>query len=153
LVISNTLENLGASLFTRQEVIDTQPELVSEFVRGWLKAHQKFVTDIEQVISIHREAVTSFDEELARATLGPIYASRVPSKEIGTEYGKGWTPPEQLENTQDVFYSAGVLQEKRPIDEYYTNRFIDQNRERAVETAQIYYEELEENYEIGPNYV
>jgi ABC-type nitrate/sulfonate/bicarbonate transport system substrate-binding protein len=152
LIISDVLDNLGVSLFTRQSVIDDQPETVDRFVRGWLKAHKTFATDLDRVIEAYRDNVPQFDEELARMTVGPIYASRVPSEDIGTKYGKGWTPSDQLETTQEVFRNAGLLERELSLEQYYTNEYIEQNRSLAVETAQAYYDALE-NYDVGPNYV
>lgn len=153
LKISDVYDYLGVSLYTRQEVVENRPELVNSFVRGWLKAHQKFVTDLDAVADATREHQETFDMEVELESLGAQYASRVPPTEMGREYGKGWTPSDQLESTQQVFTDLGILEETRPVEEYYTNQFIEQNRDLAVETANVYYEELDENYDIGPNYV
>ncbi|WP_340100224.1 ABC transporter substrate-binding protein [Salinibaculum salinum] len=153
LILSDVLENLGVALITRQSVIDDQSETVNRFVRGWLQAHKKFATDLDGVIDVYRDKVPQFDEELARETVGPIYASRVPDPDIGTSKGKGWTSTDQLETTLSVFQDAGLLEETRPVEEYYTNEYIEGNQELAVETAEAYYEQLEDNYDVGPNYV
>jgi ABC-type nitrate/sulfonate/bicarbonate transport system substrate-binding protein len=152
LIISDVLDNLGVSLFTRQSVIDEQPETVDSFVRGWLRAHKTFATDLDRVIEAYRDNVPQFDEELARMTVGPIYASRVPAEDIGTTHGKGWTPDDQLQTTHDVFQNAGLLEGSLSLEQYYTNAYIERNRSLAVETAQAYYDALE-NYDVGPDYV
>lgn len=153
LKISDVYDYLGVVLYTRDEVVADRPEMVDNFVRGWLKAHQKFVTDLDAVAAATREHQESFNMETELESLGAQYASRVPDPSIGNEYGKGWTPEDKLANTQRVFNDRGILEESRPVEEYYTNEFIEQNRDLAVETAQIYYDELEANYDIGPNYV
>lgn len=153
LKIADVYDYLGVSLYTRDEVIEDDPEMVDSFVRGWLRAHKAFVTDLDAMVEATSEEQESFDEDIQLETLGEQYASRVPSEEIGLEHGKGWTPQDRLENTQEVFTDLGILDESRPVDEYYTNRFIEQNRELAVETVEVYYEELEENHDIGPDYV
>ena len=153
LIISDVLENLGVSLFTRKQVIDQQPETVNKFVRGWLRAHKVFATDLDRVIEAYRDNVPQFNEDLARMTVGPIYASRVPPEDVGTSRGKGWTPPEQLRTTQSVFREAGLLEQDLALEEYFTNEYIEGNQELAVETAKAYYDALETNYDIGPNYV
>jgi NitT/TauT family transport system substrate-binding protein len=153
LIISDVLENLGATLITQQSLIDDQPDLVDSFVRGWLRAHKKFATDLDGVIEVYRDKVPRFDEELALETVGPIYASRVPDPGIGKSKGKGWTPTDQLETTLSVFQNAGLLEETLPVEEYYTNEYIEQNQELAIETAEAYYTQLEDGYDVGPNYV
>lgn len=153
LALSKVLPYLGTALFTRDEIVEDRPELVNDFVRGWLRSHRTFVTDLDRVVEIQKNYVASFDEEVEMRTLGPIYASRVPRPELGREYGKGWTPAAGLEGTQDILRSAGLLSETRSVDSYYTNEFIDRNRDLAVDTAETYYEELERDFDIGPNYV
>ncbi|MEF8826718.1 MAG: ABC transporter substrate-binding protein [Halapricum sp.] len=148
--ISSVLNHLGVCLFTRDELVENDPDLVNKFVRGWMKAHEKFVTDLEAVIDAHREQVVEFDEELERQTLGPIYASRVPPKDIGQEHGKGWIPNEKMENTLSVLDEIDQLSGTLSAGEAYTNEFIEDNKELAVDTASVYYEELENNYEVGP---
>jgi NitT/TauT family transport system substrate-binding protein len=153
LILSEILENLGVALITQQSMLDDQPETVNSFVRGWLQAHKRFATDLDGVIDVYRDKVPQFDEDLARETVGPIYASRVPDPELGREKGKGWTPADQLETTLSVFQDAGLLEETLPTEDYYTNEYIEQNQELAIETAEAYYEQLENNYDVGPNYV
>ena len=153
LILTDVIQYLGPALFTRDEIVENRPEMVNSFVRGWLKAHEKFVTDLDEVIAATAAHQPEFDETAARKTLGPIYASRVPPRDIGTEYGKGWTPEDELEQTQAVFAETGILPETRALETYYTNRFIERNEDLAVETATLYYDELSENFEVGPNYV
>lgn len=153
LIISEVLENLGAALITQQSLIDEQPDLVDSFVRGWLRSHKTFATDLDGVIDAYRDEVPQFDESLVRETVGPIYASRVPDPEIGKSEGKGWTPESQFETTLSVFQNAGLLEETLPTEDYYTNEYIERNQELAVETAEAYYERLENDYDVGPNYV
>jgi NitT/TauT family transport system substrate-binding protein len=153
LIISDVLENLGVALITQQSIIDDQPDLVDSFVRGWLRSHKTFATDLDGVIEAYRDEVPQFNEDLVMETVGPIYASRVPDPEIGKSKGKGWTPKDQLETTISVFQDAGLLEETLPVEEYYTNEYIEGNQELAVETAEAYYTQLEDNYDVGPNYV
>jgi hypothetical protein len=77
----------------------------------------------------------------------------VPPKDVGTSRGKGWTPPEELRTTQSVFREAGLLEQDLTLEEYYTNEYIERNQELAVETAKAYYDALEANFDVGPNYV
>ncbi|QSG01859.1 ABC transporter substrate-binding protein [Natranaeroarchaeum sulfidigenes] len=145
--IATELNHLGVCLFTRDELVTDRPEFVGRFVRGWLRAHRSFVTDLEAVIDAHREQVVEFDEELERQTLGYIYESRVPTREIGEERGKGWIPAEKMENTRDVLTSIDYIEGEIPIEDTYTNEFIQENTELSTDTAEIYYEELESTYD------
>jgi len=153
LVLADVLDNLGVSVIARESLIENEPDMVNNFVRGWLKAHQLYATELDQLIEYHKTHVAEFNEEIERETMGALYASRVPPEEIGLEHGKGWTPRDKLEKTQEIYHSAGLLEDTVDVDEYYTNEFIERNKDLAVETAEIYYEELENNWDVGPNYV
>ena len=149
----DTLDHLGVALYTRREFVENDPEMVDRFVKGWLNAFQIWATDVDQVIELYKPlAVGEFNEDLERQTLPGLYASHVPPKELGLEYGKGWTPKAQLQNTIDVFESTGLLNGDVSPEDVYTNQFIEQNQDLAIETAKQLYGALEQ-YEEGPNYV
>lgn len=149
LVTSKVLGHLGPSLITHESMVEDEPDLVTKFVRGWLNAHQLFVTDIDELIEIHKEFVEEFDEAVERETLPAIYASRVPAEDLGRERGKGWTPEAHLQNTLTALEDIDYVDETASPGQYYTNRFIEDNQELAVETAAIYYDALED-YDIDP---
>jgi len=153
LITSHVLDHLGISLYTRREVVEEQPETVESFVRGWLKAYQIFANQIDEVFEIYTPlAVEGFDEEIQREALPEYYAAQVPDPSIGTEYGKGWTDSEKLDRTIETFSDAGLIDGGVDAEAMYTNEFIDDNRELAVETATEIYDRLED-FEIGPNYI
>lgn len=149
--IAAVLDHLGVCLFTRDELVQDDPDLVNSFVRGWLEAHIKFVTDLDSVIDAFTDHIveSEFNEQLERQTLGPIYASRVPSRDIGQTRGKGWIKPEKMQNMRDVLEAIGKLDGTLSLEDAYTNEFIEQNQDLATRTASVYYEELEQNYDIG----
>lgn len=149
--LDSVLNYLGVSLFTRNEIIENQPETVNSFVRGWLKAQRKFVTDLEAVIDAYRDEVTDINWELERKTLGYLYASRVPTKQIGNSHGFGWIPPEKIQNSKDVLESIGKITGELDLENAYTNQFIKENEGLAKDVADIYYDELQTNWEIGPD--
>lgn len=147
------LGHLGVTLYTRRDVVADEPDLVDRFVKGWLHAIQLWATRTEEVLDLYAPlAAGDFNVELERRTLGALYASHAPSKDIGLAHGKGWTPPKKLQRTIDVFTEAGLIEGAVTPADVYTNRFIDQNQELAIETAKTLYETLE-NYDVGPNYV
>lgn len=150
---SDVLGHLGVVLYAHDDVIENNPDQANAFVRGWLKAFQLWATDIDRVIELYKPlAVGEFDEELERKTLPALYSSQAPPRDIGEEYGKGWIRAEDVQNTIDAFAETQLLDGDVTVDEAYTNRFIEQNRDLAVETAQALYGALE-NYDVGPDYL
>lgn len=149
--LDNVLNYLGVSLFTRNEIIENQPETVNKFVRGWLNAQRKFVTDLEAVVDAYSDEVTDLNMELERQTLGALYASRVPTREIGNEHGFGWIPSDKIRNSEDVLGSIGKINGDFKLKNVYTNQFMKNNEKLAKEVADVYYEELQSNWEFGPD--
>lgn len=149
LVTSRVLDHLGPSLATRESLIEDKPEVVDSFVRGWLKAYQNFVTEIDELIEWHDEFVEEFSESVERETLPYIYASIVPDEDIGRSYGKGWTSSTRLQSTLDVLEDVDYVSNTGQPEDYATNQFIEDNQDLAIETADIYYDALGE-YDIDP---
>lgn len=150
---ADVLGHLGIMLYAHDDVIENHPGWVNSFVRGWLKSFQVWATDVDTVIELYKPlAVGEFNEELERKTLPALYSSQAPSRDIGEEYGKGWLVTEDMQNTIDVFADTELLDGDVEAEEVFTNRFIEQNRDLAVETAEALYGALE-SYDVGPDYL
>ena len=149
----DVLDHLGIMLYAHDDVIEQHPDRVDAFVRGWLNAFQVWATDIDRVIELYEPlAVGEFDADLERQTLPALYASQAPPREIGDEYGKGWLKTDDMQNTIEVFAETELLDGTVDAESVFTTRFIEQNRDLAIETAQALYGALEA-YEVGPDYL
>lgn len=150
---SNVLDYLGPCVYTRRSMIEDHPETVSAFMRGWLKNFQLFANDIDRVIELYKPKISGdFNEELSLKSLSKLYAAQAPPEDVGTTKGKGWVSEEKMQNTIDTFHQAGIIESTSPVDTYYTQTFLEENQELAIETADALYSSLEE-YDIGPSYV
>lgn len=150
---SNVINYLGPCVYTRKSMIENHPETVKAFLGGWLKNYQMFANKTDKAINLYKpKAVGSFNEELERKSLPELFAAQVPSPEVGTTHGKGWTVENQMQITADTFKKAGVIDTKSSIDSYYTNKFQKENQGQAKKTADAIYQRLED-YDIGPTYV
>lgn len=150
---SNVLNHLGVGLFTRREVVENEPKLVDKFVRGWLRSYGLFANNIDEVFEIYKKkAIEGYDPEVDRMTLPITYAGMTPTKSIGKSYGKGWIPPTKVNETVDIFTESDLLEESVTPSAAYTNEFIDNNRELAVEMANELYNRLQD-FDVGPNYI
>lgn len=149
----DVLGHLGVTLYTRDDVIENDPDRVNAFVRGWLEAFQFWARNPEKVVELYKPlTVGEFNVELEKKTIPELYASHAPAKSIGLEHGKGWTPGDAVQTTIDVFSQTELLDGDVEPSTAYTNRFLEANEDLAIETAKALYEALE-GYEIGPNYV
>ncbi|MFB6081308.1 MAG: ABC transporter substrate-binding protein [Halanaeroarchaeum sp.] len=149
----DVLHHLGITLYTRQDVIDEHPDRVDAFVKGWLNAFQFWATNLDEAIELYKPLMVGDPNmDLERKTVPELYASQAPSKDIGLEHGKGWTPIDGVERTIEVFSETDLLEGGVTADEVFTNRFIEANEDLAIETAKSLYAALE-NYDIGPDYI
>lgn len=152
LVTADVLDHLGNVLVTREEMVEENPDVVDSFVRGWLRAHELYISEPDEVVEIHKSKVSEFNEEVERDTLPALWASRL-NTDYDLDYGMGWTPEEGMEQTLSVFDSIDFVEQTHDTDEYYTNQFIENNQDYAIEVAELYNQTLTEEYEISPDYV
>ncbi|MFB6071165.1 MAG: ABC transporter substrate-binding protein [Halanaeroarchaeum sp.] len=153
LLSADVLDHLGVALYTRKEIANSHPELVNKFTRGWLNAFQVWATDFDEVLQMYKPLMVGEPNmEVERMYLGPLYASQVPNKDIGLEHGKGWVPEQKMTNTIEAFKSAGLLDSSPSIDDVFTNRFLRNNEQLAIETAKALYDRLKD-FKVGPNYM
>lgn len=150
LVISDVLNHLGNTVITRRDVLEEDPDTVNKFMQGWYQALQLFVTDIERVIEIHAGKVAEFDEAVQRNTLGWEYASRI-DPAVALINGLGWTERSRMQSTLDALTAVDILDQVEPADAYFENRFVEENRILAVETAELYRDVLLEKYDVYPD--
>ncbi len=152
LPLGTVLDHLGNALITRQEIVDEHPEVVERFVRGWLDAHDTFISRTDDVIDVHRDLVPNFDETVEREVLPLILASRI-APETDLESGMGWTPIERMTNTLDILEQIDMLSSADTPETYFTNRFIEESQDRAIDIAERYAQTLEQDYDIEPTAV
>lgn len=146
---SDVLNHLGNTLITHRDLLEDDPEIVDRFVRGWLTAHETFITDPEAAMSVHEEIVAEFDEEVERRVLPWILAARIePSVEL--VHGRGWTSSADMKNTVEVLERAGILESTADPVAYFTNELIEANRDLALSVASTYRDILTNEYNIDP---
>lgn len=146
---SDILNHLGNTLITHREFLEEEPEIVDRFVRGWLTAHETFITEPEAVISVHEDIVVEFDEEVERQVLPWIFAARI-NPEVELDHGRGWTATTKMRNTLDVLEQAEMIGSAADPETYFTNEVIENNRDQAISVASTYHDVLSNEYDVTP---
>lgn len=151
------LNHLGVALYARDNVIENKPDMVSNVVGGWLDGVEMWASDHDKVVEAHKNLVTSdysrpWNEDFYKRLAGPMYAAYAPSEDEKPEKGKGYIPEERMQTTVDVFKDAGLLDEDHSVGDLYTNEFIEDHHDLAVDTREALVEALK-SYDIGPDYV
>ncbi|MFB6093662.1 MAG: ABC transporter substrate-binding protein [Halanaeroarchaeum sp.] len=146
------LDHLGLALFAHDDVVDRDPDLVNDVVAGFIDGLRFWATNHDEVMARQKEIVkdSRWQPKLNDRLLGSVYAAQAPPKDVGLEQGKGWVDEDRLEKTIEVFHDAGALDTAMDPQTVYTNRFVEQNRDLAVDAAKALYAKLE-SFEEGPN--
>lgn len=150
LALSDVLNHLGNTVITHEDYLEEHPDQVNAFVRGWLHAHERFISEPDEVIEVHREQVATFDEEVERKVLPSIFASKI-DPDVSLDHGMGWTERGRMENTVEVLSDVEILETIEDVGPVYTNRFIEENQDLARETAELYDDILHDEHEIDPD--
>ncbi|MFB6150762.1 MAG: ABC transporter substrate-binding protein [Haloarculaceae archaeon] len=151
------LNHLGVAVYARDKVVENEPDMVSNVVGGWLDGIKMWATDYDKVIAAHKKLVTKessrpWNEKFHERLVGPMYAAYAPSEGTKPDHGKGYVPKQRMQTTVDVFRDAGLLDEDHSAGDLYTNEFVEDNHDLAVETREALVEALKD-YDVGPDYV
>lgn len=142
--LSEELNITGQVIYAKSDFVENNPDTVSNFVRGWLKSHRLLANSPDTVIEEFKPlSVVPFNEEVERDTLPGFYEVKVQEQSIAGENGKGYIPEEKMQRTVSTLSDAGAIGGIENVGELYTNEYIEQNQDLAIETAQAYYDAQE----------
>lgn len=120
----NTLAN---GIITHDDMIRDNPDLVRRFVTAVINGYEYALDHPEEAV----DAVTKRSEELAsqpreslleqvQMTLDFIHSPATEGKPIG------WMAEEDWQSTVGPLYESNAIEEKLPLDTFYTNEFVPQ---------------------------
>ncbi len=117
------LQYYGNVFFTTEEMVRTNPELVTSFVRAIDQGWRRAIDDREAAI----EAVAAFTDDFERSELEEIYEAVIPFILPDEEDVQvlGMTRTRWVDTAQ-VLIDAGLIRDIGDIDRAFTNQFISQ---------------------------
>ena len=114
--------SMAQAILAADDVIAGQPELIGKLVRATLKGMRDIMADPEQAARDYVKAVPQHEgKEKAMEAVFRLYNQYVyPGQET-----LGAMDPDRLAALQDFYVGQGIVREKVPVEDLYTNRFVE----------------------------
>lgn len=109
------------TLFTTDELIENDPDLVLRIVRATMLGHQYAIDHPDEATEL---TLIYTEDQNAEAHKGMITSS-VPLIYTG-EDEVGWMRGEIWSTMQDILFNEGMIQAKFSVDEFFDNSFIEE---------------------------
>lgn len=117
----------GNVIITTREKVEEEPEEVLGFLAAAMKGMEESLREENREDAIEA-TLKRFDEPVDRDVLGLVYERLwdVRTHPLWEANGVGWNDPEAWAAAQDILLEEEVIEERTPIDEFYTNEFLEQ---------------------------
>ncbi len=114
--------SMAQAILAADDVIAGKPELIGKLVRATLKGMRDIMDDPEQAARDYVKAVPQHEgKEKAMEAVFRLYNQYVyPGQET-----LGAMDAERLAALQDFYVGQGIVREKVPVEDLYTNRFVE----------------------------
>ena len=114
--------SMAQAILAADDVIAGQPELIGKLVRATLRGTKDIMADPEQAARDYVKAVPQHEgKEKAMEAVFRLYNQYVyPGQET-----LGAMDPDRLAALQDFYVGQGIVREKVPVEDLYTNRFVE----------------------------
>jgi NitT/TauT family transport system substrate-binding protein len=119
---SEVFESMAQAILASEEAIEKQPEVVSGVVKATLMGMRDIMADPKAAAATFAEAVPSYKgkeaslEKVLRLYVEHVYANQQPLGRID---------PQRLDKVRQFYVSEGIVSRETPLDELYTNRFVE----------------------------
>ncbi|MCY1357262.1 Riboflavin-binding protein RibY [compost metagenome] len=119
---SEIFESMAQAILASEEAIENQPEVVGGVVKATLMGMRDIIADPKAAAATFAEAVPSYKgkeaslEKVLRLYVEHVYANQQPLGRID---------PQRLDKVRKFYVSEGIVNRESPLDELYTNRFVE----------------------------
>ena len=107
-------------LFTTEQIINEQPELVEKFLKanlgGWQYAIENEEEAVDIVLKYATDRTKSHESYMLSASIPLIYSANV---NLGSMEKTEW------QRINDILFEQGLLKQEQNIEEAYTSEFLD----------------------------
>jgi NitT/TauT family transport system substrate-binding protein len=110
---------IGSGLVTTRERTKEEPEEVRAFVQAFLRGLADTLEDPQGAV----DATAKFFPDAVSSYSDPVAVVEVVNTMVQTPLGR--MPEDVWERTVEVLVDSGDLKEAQPLDNYFTNEFID----------------------------
>ena len=110
----------GDTLFTTEQLIEENPDLVTRFLRATLRGWREAIEDTEEAVAITLKYAKEADAELQTQMM----EASLPLVHTGEDH-IGWMRAEVWEGMHDILLEQGILEEPFDVGEVYTMEFLE----------------------------
>lgn len=111
------------TLFVNNEFLAENPELVEGFLRATTRGYKYTMQNPEEAVQIMAKYYPDIDPDLILQKL--MLDFEVYQSAETAENGFGWQDSVRWENTQQMLLDTGLIEDSRPVDEYFTNSVLE----------------------------
>ncbi|MDQ0315375.1 ABC transporter substrate-binding protein [Amorphus orientalis] len=123
LPINDLFPAMAQAILASDDTISEKPEIVGGFVQATLKGLRDVMNDPEGSAKLLAAEIPQFNGKEAFLTeVMTRYGDLVYATENMDDLGK--FDPERIKAVQDFYLEAGIINSETPIDELYTNEFV-----------------------------
>ena len=108
------------TLFTTEQLIEENPDLVTRFLRATLRGWREAIEDTEEAVAITLKYAKEADAELQTQMI----EASLPRAHTGKDHF-GWMRAEVWEGMHDILLEQGILEEPFDVGEVYTMEFLE----------------------------
>jgi NitT/TauT family transport system substrate-binding protein len=120
------LPGLNYGVFTSKKQIQERPDTVRRFVAAVLEGWDYALANTDEAIGILTKRVPLLDAKVARQQFVNMHALLRTKNTEGKPLG--WQSAEDWKETIDVLEQHAGMKGRLPIEEYFTNEFVDARR-------------------------
>jgi NitT/TauT family transport system substrate-binding protein len=119
-------KSMAQAIVASDEAIKTKPELLKKLVRATLRGMEDIMKDPKAAAASYAEAVPSFKgREASVEKVFELYRKHV----YADQKPLGIVDPARMEAVQKFYVSEGIVSRATPVQDLYTNQFIDAGRQ------------------------
>jgi len=120
--IETYFNSMAQAILASDETIEKQPELIGKLVRATLRGMKDIMDDPAGAAVDYVKAVPQHaGKEKAMEAVFRLYNEYVyPGQDV-----PGAMDPKRLASVQDFYVEQGIVRERTPLDQLYTNQFVE----------------------------
>lgn len=125
----------GMMLFTNERTLKERPEVLTKFLRGWLKGHQwayQHVNEATKLVLKHRPDRDMLEAGKFKMILAENRADEARQRGFGVMTDDKW------QKSMDILVKAGIMDKPLNVREVYTNALIEKAQESKEFAALLF---------------
>jgi len=118
-------DSMAQAILASDELIKTNPQLIQKIVRATLKGMALIMKDPDAAVAAYVKAVPSHQgKEADIRQIFDLYNKYV----YANQKVLGQMNPDRLAKVQDFYVSEGIVPKATPLNELYTNQFVEASK-------------------------